>query len=346
MILRFTQTSRAAQHRVTVAWHDSAWLPRVIIRPVSDALPGGRLCCAPSPRFPSNSSRITFHGSSITPIPNLMKTTPSPLRRSRLAFTLIELLVVISIIGILAALLLPVFARVRVKTQIKKAQMEIGQIANAIHTYESDYSKFPVSSVGPANAMNAAGAIIPPLGPEDFTYGGDFKRANGTTVNVAVLGLNYVSNNSEVMAVLLDMESWPGLPVPTINQGHVKNPQKTRYLNATMVGDTNAPGIGPDGVYRDPWKNPYVITIDLNYDDKARDAFYRKPAVSADPLDTINTPKRGLNGLIPKTLSPNNYVYEANSPVMVWSAGPDKMIDDNQNANEGVNQDNILSWKQ
>jgi prepilin-type N-terminal cleavage/methylation domain-containing protein len=339
MILRFTQTSRAVQHRVTVTWHDSAWLPRVIIRPVSDALPGGRLCCAPSPRFPSNSSRITFHVSSITPIPNLMKTTPSPLRRSRLGFTLIELLVVISIIGILAALLLPVFARVRVKTQIKKAQMEIGQIANAIHTYESDYSKFPVS-MGLADKASKAG--------EDLTYGGTFNTPLATyPVQPPATVTNAVVPNSEVMAVLLDVEYWPATPtVPTINKDHVKNPQKTRYLNATMTSDTNAPGIGPDGVYRDPWKNPYVITIDLNYDDKARDAFYRKPAVSADPLDTINTPKRGLNGLIPKTLSPNNYVYEANSPVMVWSAGPDKMIDDNQNANEGVNQDNILSWKQ
>ncbi len=69
----------------------------------------------------------------------------------------------------------------------------------------------------------------------------------------------------------------------TINQGHVKNPQKTRYLNPTMATDINSPGVGPDGVYRDPWGNPYVITVDLNYDDKARDAFYRRPAVSAGP---------------------------------------------------------------
>ena len=49
------------------------------------------------------------------------------------------------------------------------------------------------------------------------------------------------------------------------------------YLNATRPGDTNTPGVGPDGVYRDPWGNPYIITVDLNYDDKARDAFYRNP---------------------------------------------------------------------
>jgi len=172
-----------------------------------------------------------------------------------------------------------------------------------------------------------------------------FKRPDGGTVNVAVPGITYVTNNSEVMAVLLDMEYWPVAPSnPTINKDHVKNPQKTHYLNAAMAKDANSPGIGPDGVYRDPWKNPYVITMDLNYDDKARDGFYRSYTVSADPTDS-NTTKRGLNGLIPKGVGASA-IYEANAPVMVWSAGPDGMIDDTKNANQSANQDNVLSWKQ
>jgi len=31
--------------------------------------------------------------------------------------------------------------------------------------------------------------------------------------------------------------------------------------------------------------------------------------------------------------------------VMVWSAGPDKMIDPTKGATVGANRDNILSWK-
>ena len=31
---------------------------------------------------------------------------------------------------------------------------------------------------------------------------------------------------------------------------------------------------------------------------------------------------------------------------MVWSAGPDKMIDPGAPADKGVNKDNILSWAQ
>src|ERR1017187_5329088 len=92
---------------------------------------------------------------------------PRSALRASPAFTLIELLVVISIIAILAALLLPALNRVKIKAQVKKSQMEAGSIANAIHTYEADYSKFPVS----AAAAAAAAAVPAPGGPDDITYG-------------------------------------------------------------------------------------------------------------------------------------------------------------------------------
>jgi hypothetical protein len=139
------------------------------------------------------------------------------------------------------------------------------------------------------------------------------------------------------MAVLLDMDRWP-------NQGHVMNPQRKQYLQGTMAGNNSSPGIGQDGIYRDPQVNPHVITIDVNYDDKARDALYSNQQVSQDQSDTINVPKRGLNGLVPKVVGATAF-YEANGPVMVWSAGPDRMVDPNPPPNQGANKDDIVSWK-
>ena len=48
-----------------------------------------------------------------------------------------------------------------------------------------------------------------------------------------------------------------------VNANHVKNPQKTLFLNAKMTDypsnpSTPAPsGVDQNGVYRDPWGNPY-----------------------------------------------------------------------------------------
>ncbi len=63
--------------------------------------------------------------------------------RRRTGFTLIELLVVIAIIGILAAMLFPVFARARESARKIQCLSNVKNLALAMNMYLTDYDAFP-----------------------------------------------------------------------------------------------------------------------------------------------------------------------------------------------------------
>src|SRR5665213_1752128 len=62
-------------------------------------------------------------------------------KRSRSDFTLIELLVVIAIIAILAAILFPVFAKVREKARQTSCASNMKQLGLAMLQYSQDYDE-------------------------------------------------------------------------------------------------------------------------------------------------------------------------------------------------------------
>jgi prepilin-type N-terminal cleavage/methylation domain-containing protein len=370
MCLEATSENWRRANALRVDWHDCVWSPPILIQTPAEVSRAGGIKPLPA------TAAIRHTGCRSNQLKNMKtikkcgvwpgtgdKNSPgtdaprschpprvplaAPQRseggRHSAGFTLIELLVVIAIIAILAGMLLPVLSSAKNHAKKVKAQLEAQDIANAIVAYDSAYGRFPVSKAVQdlASANNS-----------DFTYGGSV-FLNNLAQLPASYSL-YTTNNSEVIAILMNLTNYPSSfttppNAPTANANYAKNPQQTIFLNARMSGwDPLAPspgpplpGVGNDLVYRDPWGNPYVISMDLNYDNQTKDAFYCLNKVSGFNQTSANPGLNGLNN--PDTTKNDNFQYHGK--VMVWSAGANGKIDPADPATDTENKDNVLSWQ-
>jgi len=231
-------------------------------------------------------------------------------------FTLIELLVVIAIIAILASLVLTAVVRAKTVAYRTRARAETAAIATALSGFDSKYGRLPV---------------LPGLGSvsNDVTFGWTEAGPAPTTV---------IPTNAGIIAILLD-DTFYGNGKPTPNQNHVLNPQRMILLNANRTGDVGAPGVGPDGEYRDPWGQSYVISLDYSLNNGCRDALYSLAAVSQ------KTRPMGFNGLLNPAGDGRSDDYEHVGQFLVWSKGQDRMVSKKQRANAGENKNNLLHWQ-
>lgn len=279
-----------------------------------------------------------------------MNTHREPARRPSRGFTLVELLTVIAIIGILAGMLLPVLGKVKEKAKVATTRTTMNTFVGAVNQYQATYDRMPVTKP----SREATSDRSP-----DFTFGTVASAtSSGTLVNgkgvplpfIGNLGARGQNNNSEIVAILRDMEQ-TGQGGNTVNDGHVYNPKKMNFLEGLSDVGVRKPGggglptiyapngIGPDGIWRDPWGSPFIVTVDLDFDGKCRDGFYRRAVVSQE---------QGNMGMFGLRRPPDGGAddFEVNATAVVWSLGVDGAADPASSAGAGVNKDNILSWQQ